>query len=166
MAGDQEKLLELPRKEAIDLGRALDFHILLRAIDQTMPEGSILCLEGGTTAPAVAAFLRDREADDPRELVADADEDAVAFHLPLVDGNLGELRALAEDFIAPEIAFHLAVYRDDEVLLWAHEAGGGTLLLARSLPDATVDAMRSALGATLRPHRPRGFFALLRSRHK
>jgi hypothetical protein len=165
MARDQLKPLELRRKDAIDLGRAIDFHILLRAIDETMPEGAILCLEGGTTAPAVAEFLREHEADDPREL-ADADEHVAAFHLPLVDGNLGALRALAEDFIAPEIAFHLAVYRDGEVLLWAHDAGGGALLLARSLPDATVDAMRSALGPTLRPHRPRGFLALLRSRDK
>ena len=90
----------------------------------------------------------------------------VAFHLPLADGNLGELRALAENYAAPEVAFHLAVYRGDEVLLWAHDAGGGSLLLARSLPDTTVDAMRMALGDSLRPYRRHGFFALFRSRDK
>ena len=166
MAGDQGKPLELRRSDAIDLGYAIDFHILLRAIDETMPEDAILYLEGDATAPALAEFLREHEAIDRRELVANADGNVVTFHLPLADGKLGELRALAEDYAAPEVAFHLAVYRGDEVLLWAHDAGDGSLVLARSLPDATVDRVRVALGDSLRPYRRHGFLSLFRSRDK
>jgi hypothetical protein len=166
MAGDQEKPLELRSKDAVDLGYAIDFHILLRAIDETMPEGSILYLEGGATAPAIAEFLREHEAAGRRELVAGADGTVAAFHLQLVDGNLGSLRVLAENYAASEVASHLAVYRGDEVLLWAHDAGVGSLLLARSLPDATADLMRTALGTSLRPYARHSLFGLFRSRRQ
>ncbi len=166
MARDRDKALGLDSRDAIDLGYAIDFHILLRAIDETMPEDAILYLEGDATAPALAEFLREHEAIDRRELVANADGKVVTFHLQLADGNLGELRALAENYAAPEVAFHLAVYRGDEVLLWAHDAGDGSLLLARTLPDATVDRMRMALGNSLRPYPRHSFFALFRSRNK
>jgi hypothetical protein len=166
MAGDQEKPLELRRSDAVDLGYAIDFHILLRAIDETMPEDAILYLEGDATAPALAEFLRAHESTDRRELVVNAEGKVVTFHLPLADGILGEFRALAEDYAAPEVAYHVAVYRGDEVLLWAHDAGDGSLQLARSLPDATVDRMRLALGNSLRPYSRYGFFTLFRSRNK
>jgi hypothetical protein len=166
MAGDHGEPLELRDEDAIDLGYAADFHILLRAIDETMPEDAILYLEGDATAtaPAVAEFLRAQEAADRREVVDNASSRTpIAFHLPLAD--LGQLRLLAESYASPEVAFHLAVYRGDEVILWAHDAGYGSLLLAESLPPDTVERMRSALGATLRPYpRRRRLFGLLRPR--
>ena len=91
-------------------------------------------------------------------------ENAVAFHLPLAD--LAQLRLLAEDYASPEIARHLAVYRDGEVLLWAHDAGSGSLLIAGSLPPETVERVRSALGAMLRPYKRHGFLSLLRRRNQ
>ena len=84
-----------------------------------------------------------------RELVANSTRSTAVFHLPLADGNLARLRLLAEDFVSSEVASHLAVYRGDEVLLWAHDAGDGSLLLARSLPDETLEHFRTALGGTL-----------------
>lgn len=152
MAGADREPLQLRAKDAIDLGLALDFHILLRAIGDVMPEDAILALEGGATAPAVAAFLREYAAHDPRELVPNASGPVVVHHLPLARANVAQLRVLAEDCASPEIAFHLAVYRDDEVLLWAHQAGDGTLLVAKSLPHETVERLHSALGSTLKPY--------------
>ncbi len=166
MAGDPGEPLDLRRADAIDLGYAIDFHILLRAIDETMPEDAILCLEGDTTAPAIAQFLREHEADDPKELVANSAGSVVTFHLPLAGDNLARLRLLAEDCAAPEVAVHLAVYRGDEVLLWAHDAGYGSLLLARSLPSETVVEVKSALGGTLRPYQRHSFLGLFRRRNQ
>ena len=167
MAGDHRKPpLALRPGDAIDLGYAIDFHILLRAIDETMPADAILCLEGDATTPAIAGFLREHEAADRRELVADSAGQIVTSHLPLAGGNLGRLRLLAESHAAPEIAFHLAVYRGDEVLLWARDAGNGSLLLAQSLPPATVEQVRTALGDTLRPYRRHSLFGLFRRRNQ
>ncbi len=164
MASANREPLDLRDEDALDLGYALDFHILLRAIEQAMPDDATLCLEGETTAREVAAFLREHEAPERRALVANTPRAAAVFHLPLADGNLARLRLLAEDFIASEIANHLAVYRGDEVLLWAHEAGSGSVQLARSLPPETVASFRAALGTTLRPRKRSRWLGLRRAR--
>jgi hypothetical protein len=158
--------LDLRDEDALELGFALDFHILLRAIDEAMPKDAILYLEGNATARAVAEFLQAHDAPDRREVRANSSGKVVAFHLPLVNGNLAQLRLLAEDCASPEVALHLAVYRGDEVLLWAHDAGDGALDVARSLPDETIERLRTALGPTLKPHVRYRWFGLGRTRDK
>ena len=161
---DEQQPLDLRAEAAIDLGYATDFHILLRAIDEVMPEDAVLCLDGAETAPAVAAFLREREPAVTPAMRPNSHAQTAIFHLPLADGNLAGLRLLAEDHPAPEIASHLAVYRGREVLLWAHDAGDGSVLLARSLPEETIERFRAALGASLRLPKRYGFFGLFRPR--
>jgi hypothetical protein len=163
MADDQHPL-DLRADAAIDLGYVSDFHILLRAIDEVMPTDAVLFLEGPATAPAVTAFLREREPADPPAMAENSHGRTDRFHLPLADRNLAALRLLAEDHPSPEIALHLAVYRDRDVLLWAHDAGNGPVLLASSLPDETVERFRAALGAALRPPKRYGLFRLFRAR--
>jgi hypothetical protein len=166
MAGEHGKPLDLRGRDAVDLGSATDFHILLRAIDETMPDDATLYLEGAATAPVIARFLCAHQAAEPGELAADPAGGTVAHHLPLADENLARLRLLAEDCVASEVALHVVVYRGEEVLLWARDAGCGSLLLARSLPEDTMERVRLALGATLKPHRRHSLFALLRPRHQ
>jgi hypothetical protein len=48
------------------------------------------------------------------------------------------------------VADHLVVYRGEEVLLWAHDAGAGRVRLSRSLAPETVERFRLALGDSLR----------------
>ena len=116
MTGEHEPPAELRGAEGIDLGYATDFHILLRAIDAAMPEDATLYLVGNEIAPAVARFLREHDLVMRREIGVGA------FHLPLADGALRELRILAEDHLRFEVASHLAVYRLDETLMWARDA--------------------------------------------
>jgi hypothetical protein len=124
----------------------------------------VLCLDGATTAPAVAAFLREREPAVTPAMAPNSHAKSAIFHLPLADGNLAALRLLAEDHPALEIASHLAVYRGREVLLWAHDAGDGSVLLARTLPEETIERFRAALGTSLRLPKRYGFFGLFRAR--
>jgi hypothetical protein len=163
MAGEQRAPLRLSDGNAIDLGFATDFHILLRAIERTMPEDAVLYLEGGATSPAVAAFLRARSATGPRDLGPSGRGEVACFHLPLKEGNLHGLRLIAEDCVSREVARHLAVYRDDEVLLWAEDAGDGAVLVAASLPDERIERFQLALGASLRRPKRYGWFGLRRS---
>jgi hypothetical protein len=148
MAGEHEPPAELRGAEGIDLGYATDFHILLRAIDAAMPEDATLYLEGNEIAPAVARFLREHDLVMRREIASE--RGVGAFHLPLADGALRELRILAEDHLRFEVASHLAVYRFDETLMWARDAGDGIVTLATSLPDEAIERFREALGSTLR----------------
>ena len=72
------------------------------------------------------------------------------FHLPLSGTNLGDLRELAERHAEPEVCDHLVVYREGEVLLWAHDAGSGDVMVSRKLPDEAVSGLEDSLGSALR----------------
>jgi hypothetical protein len=47
------------------------------------------------------------------------------FHIPLTGDNLAQFRNRAGNHAEPEAADHLVVYRGEDVLLWAHDAGHG-----------------------------------------
>jgi hypothetical protein len=126
--------------------------VLLRAIDETLPKDAVLCLEGTSIAPDVAAYLEDLEPDDPPPVARNTLwPRSRVFHLPLTGANLHELRTLAERHAEPEIADHLVVYRGETVLLWAHDAGYGYVAVSSELPEQTLAAFTAALGPALRP---------------
>jgi hypothetical protein len=143
---NDQPLSGLSEENAIDLGRVSDLSALLRAIDEAMPDDAVLYVEGTTFAPAVADLLGDREVTE-KPLVERGTiwPKPRVFHLPLTGTNLAELRSLAEEHAAPEVAGHLVVYRGSEVLLEAYDAGGNHVLLSRTLPPETVKAFRAAL---------------------
>ena len=161
MAGDQERL-SLRDADAIDVGYVTDFHILLRAIHEAMPPDAVLFLEGPGTAPAIADFLHRHAASEAPLMEANSRHPTDRFHIPL--RHLAALLLLAEDHPSPEIAFHLAVHRDREVLLWAHDAGFGRVLVARSLSDDAIERFRDALGAAIRSPKRHGLLSLFRTR--
>jgi hypothetical protein len=55
------------------------------------------------------------------------------------------LRQLATRRAEPEICDHLVVYRGEEILALAHDAGRGDLLVARALSPSVVERMRTIL---------------------
>jgi hypothetical protein len=133
--------------DSLRLGRVDDFYALLRAIDEALPRDATLYLEGTSIAPEVKDFLASRPAPDvhgvaPGTLYPKPE----AYHLPLKDLNLAELRSIAERHAEPEVADHLAVYRGNELLLTAYDAGNDDVYVARSLPGETVEGLQRALG--------------------
>jgi hypothetical protein len=143
--------LRLSEADSVIVGYVSDFYALLRAVEETMPKDSVLCLEGTTFASDVVAFLEQRPAPAPARI----DPNTLwpkpkFFHLSLTGTDLTDLRALADHHAEPEIANHLVVYRAGRVLLWAHDAGGGYVALASSLGEQTIERFREALGDALR----------------
>ena len=131
---------------SLPLGYVSDLYALLRAIDETMPKDATLYVEGSSIARAVREFLGARPAASDRELERGTRFPVPkTFHMPLEGGNLAGLRALAELHAEPEICDHLAVYRDDELLLMAHDAGFGDVEVASSLPEDAVRRFRLTL---------------------
>ena len=136
MASEQRAALDLRGEDAIDLGNATDFYILLQAIDEVMPADSVLVLEGDATAPAIADFLRAHEPVDKPELVANSSGRYRAFHLPLAGDNLHQLRVLADACAAPEVAFHLMVYRGAvEISVEPTPGHAAVSHIARGMPE-------------------------------
>ena len=143
--------LQLREDESVTIGYCTDLYLLLRAIDETMPTDATLAIEGTDIAPMVQKFLLEREpAEKPKLAPNTLWPTPRVFHLPLGGTNLADLRALAEKLAEPEIGDHLVVYRDGEVLLWAHDAGDGYIRLSRTAPDGLVTALRLTLGGSLR----------------
>jgi hypothetical protein len=144
--------LTLARADELPIGYVSDLYVLLRAIDQVMPRDAVLCIEGASLALDVASFLEARQPPHPPTIAANTlGPKNEFFHLPLTGNNLSGLRVLAERHAEPEIADHLVVYRDRDVLLWAHDVGSGYVSMSRQLSEATVEAFRQALGKALQP---------------
>ena len=65
------------------------------------------------------------------------------FHLPLTN-EVGEaLRLLGERFAQPEMCDHLVVYRDEDILLSAYDAGIDIVWVSRALPTHILEQLRS-----------------------
>ena len=54
--------LRLTEADTLVVGYVSDFSALLRAVDETMPKDSTLCLEGTSITPDVVSFLERRQA--------------------------------------------------------------------------------------------------------
>jgi hypothetical protein len=139
--------LRFDEDESLRLGRVHDFYALLRAIDEAMPRDATLYVEGTSIAPEVKDFLASREAREVHGIAPGTlHPKPEAFHLALGGSNLAELRSIAERHAEPEVADHFAVYRGNELLLTAYDAGNDDVYVARSLSGQTVQALQRALG--------------------
>ena len=143
--------LILSEADALEIGYVTDLYKLLRAIDEAMPKDAVLYVEATAIANDVASFLETRAAQDWHEITANTLwPRPKVFHIPLAGDNLAELRDLAEKHAEPEVADHLVVYRGEDVLLWAHDAGDGYVDVSRDLSESIVEAFRDALGDAIR----------------
>lgn len=159
------KLRYFGEGESVSIGYVSDPYELLRAIDETMPKDATLYVEGTSIVREIKDFLVSRQTESPREIESGTTwPKPKTFHLPLEGTNLAELRALADHQAGPEVCDTLVVYRDDEVLLWAHDAGYGYVDVAPSVPAETTERLRVALGAALTKRKPAGLLGRLFSR--
>jgi hypothetical protein len=138
--------LHFGESESVVICNVSDLYRLLKAVDETMPKDATLYIEGTSIAPEVKRFLELRGTSAGHEISRGTIyPGAETFHLPLEGQNLAELRSLAEHCAEPEIGDHLAVYRNDELLLTAYDAGDGEVNVARSLSDDAIGQLRRLL---------------------
>lgn len=134
----------------VDLGRVRRLDSLLEALEIGMPGDGIVYVEGAAFADDVRATLAALPAVPEAQRRADQRgtlwPSPSSFHLPVSSGVLAVLRDLEKRHASPEVCAHLAVYRGQEILALAHDAGDGALLVARSLPNDAVEAMRQVVG--------------------
>jgi hypothetical protein len=141
-AGHEEGLF-LPEDEAEDLGRIRDLGAILEGIGRLIPEGGTLYLEGTSIAPDVAEFLERNQAERTVPVAKGTIwPKPRTFHIPLTGTNILQLAEMERQHAAPEICDHLVVYRDEEVLLTAYDAGSGSVYLSQRLPQGQLEELR------------------------
>ena len=146
VAGSGEGI-SLETKRVVDLGPVRDLYALLEAIDRAMADGDVLYVEGTNIGPEIRAFLEANAAEEARPIARGTLlPRPTSYHLSLSGPTLGELRELAQGRAEPEICDHLVVYRGDEVILSAYDAGSGHVYVSVDLPAETVEGLRRGLG--------------------
>lgn len=136
----------LDEADAVNVGHVDDLYALVTAIDEAMPRGSILYVEGTGIARDVRQYLAARQADERVEVSrGTAWPKSVTYHLPLIGDHLSTLRALAERHAEPEICDHLVVYENGRVLLAAYDAGADEVWLRRDLARTRCGASARCL---------------------
>ena len=96
----------------------------LRAVTSLAPPGSVLYLEGGSPSEEVRAYLEERvPAKTTKVAVGTIWPRPKIFHMSITPGNLAGLAELAERHALPELAVHIHVYKDSDVVLQWHDAG-------------------------------------------
>ena len=146
-AGDYEPGgLQLADEEAVRLAEhPVGLHRLLAAIDEHMAADAVLYLEGSPTQD-VLAYL-ERHAVEPTARIARGTiwPKPRVHHLPLRPAVMRGLYELAHGHAAPEVCDHLLVYRGDQILLSAYDAGHIGVIVSRSLDAGVVAALRARL---------------------
>lgn len=138
-----------------ELDGRTDFPHLLRALDDLLPEESILYFEDGSPGKALLAFLKAHKAPQQTHVaVGTLWPKPACYHVPATRQNLSELAHLAESIAAPELAVHFHVYHSAEVLLEWHDAFAQPMLLSGILPESKVTACAESLGMTIRRREP------------
>ena len=140
-----ERLDDRPQ-QWIAIDEVADTAALLHAIAATMPPGATLTIRSPRAA-AVEALVRAHAAHP-------CAPDTRDFHLTLAEPAASELARLSARLAPHEVCAHIIVSDGARSYLEAfrRDAGERVIWLDRTLPAATLDAFRAALGgANLRP---------------
>ncbi len=141
----------------VDLGQVRRLDTLFEALEAGMPADAIVHVEGVAFADdvraALAALPSAVEAQRRSDLRGTLWPSPSSFHLPVSSGALAVLRDLEKRHASPEVCTHLAVYRGEEILALAHDAGDGVLLVGQSLPNDAVEKMRQVVAGQARQPR-------------
>src|SRR5262245_565979 len=98
-----------------------------------MPVGSGLYIEDGVHPPDLAEFLASHQVSNPMKLARQTVwPPPSVHHVPVNAGTIDYLARYAATVAGPEVCIHLAVYRDDSVLVSAPDAPGDPVLVNRN----------------------------------
>jgi biopolymer transport protein ExbB/TolQ len=153
---EERKGISLSREDALQLPAPRDLALLIRAFDVMAPS-SILYLEGGDDPPEpdLRQFLTANRIVNPVQVARHTIWPRQAVnHLLLTAETIQYLARFAETVAGPELCLHLAVYRDGQVLVSAHDAPNDPVLISHQLPEELIDRFARRLKFSLRDVKP------------
>lgn len=132
-------------ESAEELGRVEHFEVFLEDVREVAPDGSILVIEGKPTSD-VREFLESvrlkPEVRISPNTIWPKDE---FFHIPATRENLDQLLEFTLQYAVPKICDHVVLYRDQQALLWLHDAGDGYVYGHPELGETQLQRVRSRL---------------------
>lgn len=123
-----------------------------RHLTVLIPSDSILYFEGGEIVPEVAQFFQRNRANNATSVVRDTIFPVPEmFHVSLSDEVLKGLIDLLQRHPLEACFHHVKAYREEKLLFTFHDAfDGSDLLVADRIPEESLTAFTSTLGATHR----------------
>ena len=127
----------------VRLGRVTDVGLLVDLI-RALPEPATIFIEGTDISDEALALYADVAVPGTRDDLSGTLWPASdMFHVALGPEVLARLDALAQARAVPELFDHVAVYRDDALLLAAYDAAMDDVWVSRALPSETLDRLRA-----------------------
>ena len=116
-----------------------DFPAFLKSVSKLFPEDSVLYLEGTSIARDVQEFVTARAPESTTKVeMGTIWPRPQALHMLLTAENIAGLAALAEKHALPEICDHLHVYKDNAMLLEAHDVLDQCVSITGALPEERI----------------------------
>jgi len=126
-----------------------DCQICFRELPKLFPPGSTLCIEGTSIADDVKSYLDSHRVEQitkvhlgtiwPRPSV---------YHVPCDEQTLSGLMKLANNHAEPELADHLYVYKNQEVLFTWNDAFSDPIYISKKVPEDKVKTFCTAVKST------------------
>jgi hypothetical protein len=126
-----------------------DLTLFFRALPSRVPNGSILCLAGGTWLDRVQNVLDTISLN--MELARRTNlglEFAEAYYISITEQNMVKLAELSEHAAEVEIALHLAVLFDDERFLEWFDLPFDPIYIAETIEGETVSYFSTLKGSS------------------
>ena len=119
-----------------------DFPAFLKSLENLFPMDSVVYLEGTSIAKDVQEFLKERAPEKTARVeLGTIWPRPKTFHMLLTAENITGLAALGEKHVLPEMCDHLHVYKDNAVLLEAHDVLDQCISLYGALPEERIKAL-------------------------
>ena len=117
-----------------------DLSIFLIELKHLVPEGSVLYLEGGSALPKdLKTFLEQNTIrDKPKIPMGTLWPKPIYFHIQITNNTIRKLTDLTKNLPTPQVAVHIHVYKDDNLLIQWYDAFFDPIFVSLDLPEDKI----------------------------
>jgi hypothetical protein len=125
-----------------------DFPAFLKSLGNLFPSGAVLYVEGTSIARDVQDFLRSKCPEKTTKVgMGTIWPRPQTFHMALTPENVSGLAKLAQQHALPEVCDHLHVYKENQVLLEAHDIADQCVSLSGNFSADRMKQLCAELGS-------------------
>ena len=131
--------ISLSVKDYWEVSGIKDFPSFLRSLRDLIPNDSVLYLEGGDTPKKLRSYLEERATQN----ICKVEMGTIwphpdIFHIGATIDNLEDLAGLIQNYVSPQVAVHLHVYKEGKMLLQWYDAFSGPMFVSKEIPEDSI----------------------------